>query len=158
MESVDKYLPIMSLVIAALAVFVGPMISLRMASRQLGATIAISKKNIISPIRQNWINELRKILAELTTTCTYFWTETDEEKREEYHLKVRALIGQLELYINPKEDEHKELLKNVVRMESSMFGKDELEHISGFWAVHRATIKQSQKVLKIEWERVKNEI
>ena len=143
---------------AALAVFVGPMISLRMANRQLESTIAISKKNIISPIRQNWINELRKILAELTSTCALFWTEEDERKREEYHLKVRTLIGQLELYINPKEDEHKELLKNVVRMESSMFGNDEPDHISSFWTVHRATIEQSQKVLKIEWERVKNEI
>lgn len=158
MENVDKYLPVFSLVIAALAVFVGPMVSSRMANRQLEATIALSKKNIVSPIRQNWINELRKILAELTTTCAYFWTETNEEEREKYHLKVRSLIGHLELYINPKEAEHKDLLQNVIRMERSMFGKDQPDHISDFWAAHRATVEQSQKVLKIEWERVKNEI
>ena len=158
MENVDKFLPVFSLVIAALAVFVGPMVSSRMANRQLEATIALSRKNIVSPIRQNWINELRKILSELTTTCACFWTETNEEEREKYHLKVRSLIGHLELYINPKEAEHKDLLQNVVRMERSMFGKDQPEQISDFWSAHRATVEQSQKVLKIEWERVKNEI
>lgn len=101
---------------------------------------------------------MRQILAKLTTTCTYFWTEENEHKRESYHLEVRALIGQLELYINPKENDHKELMKRVVRMESSMFGKDEPDHVSEFWSAHRDTIEQSQKILKVEWERVKNEI
>ena len=158
MEDFDKLIPISSLIIAALAVFVGPLISSKMGEKQLTTTSSIAKKNIVAPIRQNWINELRQILAKLTTTCAYFWTEEKEERRELYHLEVRALIGQLELYINPQEDEHKELLKRVVRMESSMFGKDEPEHVSGFWFAHRETIEQSQKILKIEWERVKNEI
>ncbi len=144
--------------VAALAVLFGPFISLKIASKQLAVTSAISEKNIIAPIRQNWINELRQILSKLATTCAYFWTEEDETKQGKYHLEVRALIGQLELYINPNENEHKELMKRVVRMESSMFGKDEPGHISGFWTAHRATIEQAQKILKLEWERVKNEI
>lgn len=158
MDNLNNLLPISSLVIAALAVFVGPFISSKVANKQLSATTAIAKKNIVAPIRQNWINELRLILASLTTTCAYFWTEENEKRRESYHLEVRALIGKLELYINPNEKDHQELLKRVVRMESSMFGKDEAGHISGFWLAHRETIEQSQKILKQEWERVKHEI
>ncbi|UTW47125.1 hypothetical protein [Bacterioplanoides sp. SCSIO 12839] len=154
----DDILPVLSLIIAALAVFVGPFISSYIASKQLSATNAIAKKNIIAPIRQNWINELRIILSSLTTTCAYFWTEEDEDKRESYHLEVRALIGKLELYINANEEDHQELLKRVTRMESSMFGEDTPDHISGFWVAHRRTVEQSQKILKLEWERVKHEI
>jgi hypothetical protein len=56
-------IPILSLVVAALAVFVGPIISWRIAKRQVTANFATSNKQIIAPMRQAWINNLRDLLS-----------------------------------------------------------------------------------------------
>ena len=103
MQNLEEVIPILSLAVAVLAVLVGPFISHIIARKQIENTVILAKKNIVAPIRQRWINELREILAELTTTCTYFWSEVNEEKKEAYHLRIRSLIGKLELYINPWE-------------------------------------------------------
>jgi len=66
----ERAIPILSLVVAALAVFVGPAISLRIAKRQIRASSALANnqlrsaldagnKQITAPMRQAWINSLR---------------------------------------------------------------------------------------------------
>jgi hypothetical protein len=71
-------------------------------------------------------------LVKLTTTCTYFCPKTNKEKRDSCHLGVCEVIGQLELYVNLKEDEHNELFNLDIDMESSMFGQDKSGQISQF--------------------------
>jgi len=64
----DQVIPILSLVVAALAVFVGPLVSWFVAKRQVGSSLALTdkqiraslgaatNKQIIAPMRQAWIN------------------------------------------------------------------------------------------------------
>lgn len=158
MGDLDYILPILSLVITALAVIFGPLLSLHISRKQNETTLAIAKKNIISPIRQKWINELRDILSSITHNCASFWTETSESKREMLHLEVRALRSKLELYINPNESDHLRLLSLVSELEASMFGSEKDDEPQLFFRAQAAMTEQAQKILKTEWERVKNEI
>ncbi len=64
----DKSIPVLSLIVAALAVFVGPLISWLVAKRQLASSLEVANKQIIAPMRQAWINDLRDLLAELTSS------------------------------------------------------------------------------------------
>jgi uncharacterized protein YneF (UPF0154 family) len=70
----ERFIPILSLLIAAIAVFVGPAISVYIAKRQIRAsseianeqirmTLKASSKQITAPMRQAWINCLRNLLA-----------------------------------------------------------------------------------------------
>ncbi|HDZ08257.1 hypothetical protein [Pseudohongiella sp.] len=158
MDTLNNYIPIISLFIAALAVIFGPLISIHISSKQNLVTSAIAKKNIISPIRQNWINELRQILARITHSYAAYWTEEDESKKEDLHIAVRQLRAELTLYINPNEEDHQVLLGLVGEMEAAMFGSDSSGEPSEFWYAHQATVEQAQKILKTEWETVKNKI
>lgn len=151
-------LPALSLLIAALAVFFGPLISSSIATKEREASLAIAKKNIIAPIRQAWINELRLLLSKLTHNAALYWSEIDSEKREEIHLVIRELRSLLALYVNPNEQNHIDLVAFVGEMEAAMFGSDQGDEPKRFWYSHNCVVEQSQKILKLEWERVKNEI
>jgi hypothetical protein len=63
----EKLFPVLSLVVAGLAVFVGPIISLQIARRQVASSLQVANKQITAPMRQSWINSLRDLLAELTS-------------------------------------------------------------------------------------------
>jgi hypothetical protein len=76
----NQLLPIISLIVAALAVFLGPLISWAIAKRhtssfeknlllQTETSLKIANKKIIAPMRQAWINQLRDLIAELTGKC-----------------------------------------------------------------------------------------
>jgi hypothetical protein len=151
-------LPALSLLIAALAVFFGPLISSSIARREREASLLIAKKNIIAPIRQAWINELRILLSKLTHNAAIYWSENDQNKRDEIHLNFREQRSLLALYLNPNEQNHIDLLDFVGEMEATIFGSDQEGEPQQFWHSHNRVIEQSQKILKLEWERVKNEI
>lgn len=85
-------IPILSLVVAALAVFVGPIISRRVANRQLEANLDVANKQIIAPMRQGWINMLRDLLSEITSSALHyhvagFEDRTDEDYQHLTHLE-----------------------------------------------------------------------
>jgi len=49
---VDMVIPVLSLLVAAIAVFVGPLISWSIANRQVQSSLAVANKQIIAPMRQ----------------------------------------------------------------------------------------------------------
>src|ERR1035437_5167435 len=87
---------VLSLVVAALAVFVGPIISLYIGRRQVASTLEVANKQITAPMRQAWINSLRDLLAELTRIGI---VEVQEDKAHAairrdrmMHLQYRVLL------------------------------------------------------------------
>jgi hypothetical protein len=76
------WLPVLSLVIAALAVFFGPLISLRIAKRQIEASLAVTIRQTIAPMRQKWIDDLRERVAEYGSVAGWFYkvAHTDDKK------------------------------------------------------------------------------
>jgi hypothetical protein len=156
-DEANTIIPMISLAIAGLAVFFSPLISMRIASKQQETSLKVSNKQIIAPIRQNWINELRHTLADLNGKCAHYWAAGYEEREDEEYRYITEQIAKLELYINPNEREHVALLEHVKNMTNAIEGGSP-ERDKEFWLAHEASVKQSQLILKKEWERVKNEI
>lgn len=148
---------ILSLSVAGLAVFVGPFISLVIAKRQITSSTRTSEKQIISPIRQAWINELRMIIAELTSKAAHYWASGYEDREDADYYRITELEHQLKLYLNPRESDHLELLDKVHKMTDEI-GASNTKMDIVFWEAHNAVIEISQQILKREWERVKKDI
>jgi len=163
----NTMLSLLSLVVAALAVLFGPIISWIIAKRhssssqknvlmQTEASLRIANKQVVAPMRQAWINSLRDLIAELTGKCAHFWAAGFEKRRDEEYQRIAELEYKLALFINPKEDDHKKLLDKARLMVAFLeTGKEADEN---FWQSHKGIIELSQQILKKEWNRVKEEI
>lgn len=157
-EFVKSALPFLSLVIAMLAVVVGPIVSMRISKNQNANNLRIANKQIIAPIRQSWVNELRVLLADITGKCSHYWASGYEDRTDAEYQYITESINKLNLYINSKEESHLKLLVHVTEMHNALLSGSSIESDAEFWNSHKLTIEQSQFVLKKEWERVKNEI
>lgn len=147
-----EYIPLISLVVAALAVFVGPMISLRVAERQTKSSLEVANKQITAPMRQAWINNLRDLLAELTSSALDYFNSGKDEMSDEAYRWLTLLEHKVQLMLNPDEEDHK-LLEQLIgkllkAIDSHVKGQDDC----------MAVIDLSRKVLKREWDRVKEPI
>ncbi len=165
----ESLLPFLSLIVAALAVFFGPILSwyvakrqtavaLRNAELQSSTSLRIANKQIIAPMRQAWINNLRDLLSELLGKCEHYWAAGFEERQDDEYRGITELKNRLVLFINPEEDDHRKLLEHVKMMVEVLEGGSGLEGDKKFWDNYRVTLQLSQSVLKKEWNRVKEEI
>ena len=63
----ENFAPILSLSIAAAAIFVDPMISWKIAKRQIASSMLIAREGIMAPVRHAWTVDLRDLLAQLSS-------------------------------------------------------------------------------------------
>jgi hypothetical protein len=152
----DKVIPLLSLIVAALAVFIGPMISWRIAKRQIASSLDVANKQIIAPMRQAWINNLRDLLAELISSSLHYYVAGYEDRKDEEYQYLTLLEHKVQLMLNPKEEDHQQLEALVRRMiqsiESGKGGTD------AFPNIRTELISVSRDILKREWDRVKQPI
>lgn len=153
-----SWLPFLSLVVAVLAVVVGPLISWCVAMRQLQTSLRVSNKQIIAPMRQAWINNLRELVAELSGKCAHYWAAGYEDRDDAEYRHITELVHKLELYINSAEADHAALLAQVRIMEQLLSAGSNQETDRTFWEAHHRVMELSQKILKREWDRVKENI
>jgi len=154
----SQIIPILSLVVAALAVFFGPIVTYLVAKEKNTTSIQVSNKQIIAPIRQEWINSLRELIADISGKCAHYWSSGFEDRNDDEYRHITELVYKLQLYINPNEEDHSTLLKNVREMTSALSAGSSAENDENFWSSHKEVMSISQSILKREWERVKNEI
>lgn len=149
-------IPILSLGVAALAVFVGPMISLLIARRQVMSSLEVANKQIIGPMRQAWINNLRDLLAELASSAHHYFVAGFEERTDEEYRRLSLLEHKIQLMLNPKEEDHRKLEQLIRTMIGALERGKEAD--SDFVSAHPMVMKLSREVLKREWDRVKKPI
>ena len=152
----DNITSILSLIVAALAVFVGPFISLHVAKRQVRSSLDAANRQIIDPMRQAWINALRDLLSELCSSALHYFVAGFEDRKDDEHQRLTHLETKIQLMLNAKEDDHIQLEKLIRQMVSALeSGKD---GDASFIAAHPKVIELSRQVLKREWNRVKDPI
>ncbi|MBI3021317.1 MAG: hypothetical protein HYY59_04895 [Candidatus Omnitrophica bacterium] len=152
----DKSIPVLSLVVAALAVFVGPLISWLIARRQLASSLEVSNKQIIAPMRQAWINNLRDLLAELTSSALHYHVAGYEDRTDKEYQRLTLLEHKVALILNPLEEDHSRLEQLIRKMVSAIArGREGDEE---FVQVHPAVVDLSRQVLKREWNRIRDRI
>ncbi len=136
-------IPILSLIVAALAIFIGPLISARAAKRAM-----------LGPMRQKWINDLRALLADVSSRCLHYYQAGYEDRTEEEYQHITELEHRIIFMINPNEPDHQALVQVVRNMIGGLEkGKDgDAQFVSSY----EQLLKDGRAVLKKEWNVVKD--
>lgn len=152
----NEAVPTLSLIVAALAIFVGPIISFIVAKRQIASSLAVSHKQIIAPMRQAWINSLRDVIAELTSKAFRYHCTGFEERKDAEYLYLAELEHRIRLMLNPAEDDHT-ALELLIREMVSSAGRG-MEDADKFSEFHTQVMAMSRRILKRERNVVKEKI
>ena len=150
-------IPTLSLIVAALAVIFGPLISLRIAKRQMASSAEVANKQITAPMRQAWINNLRDLVAELTGDTLHYFTAGHEFKGCENFQRLTFVESKIQLMLNPNEEDHQKLEWMIRAMLEALRRGDE-QGRQKFIETHQEVTKLTREVLKREWNRVKDKI
>jgi hypothetical protein len=140
---------VISLLIALAAVFVGPIVTLRVADRHIRATVR-------STNRQHWIHEVRGELSALLAILaegSIYAREVRAADRSVGRPLMRDAVekrAKMVLLLNPKEDLHKELVRRIDAAMDSMTNPE-----ASTDTLFEAVVSQAQTILKAEWVRVK---
>lgn len=154
----------LSLVVAALAVFFGPLTSWRIAKAQIKASadlsafqvlslLETSNKQIVAPMRQAWINDLRNLLSELLSSAFHYYVAGYEDRTDQEYQRVTHLEHKVKLMLNPNEEDHQHLEELIATMIRSIERNPKFS--DNFPDLHDDLVSLSRKVLKREWDRVK---
>jgi len=145
-------IPVLSLLVAALAVFVGPLVSWAVARRQLQISQRIASRQLVGPMRQAWIHELRRALAELLSSALHYFVAGFEDRTDKEYRRLTELEQEVILMVNPNEKEHVALLGTIRQMVGALeTGRLEDQFISS----HKQATELAQRILKTEWNRVR---
>jgi hypothetical protein len=111
-----------------------------------------SREAIVSDSRQKWINSLRDELSSLISHLKQYSNSSPERKNEIFS-KIWTELFRIELLLNPKEDLHNKLLKEI----NTAFSLCTVQEKNEEFAAHsHKVLSTSKELLKLEWERVKN--
>ncbi len=141
----SEIISFLAMLVSLVAVIIGPIVTFKVAKRQ-----------IVSPIRQKWIDELRELISEYLSECEKLLVLGEDGllNKEKTYTRLLYLEQKLKLMLNPKEERHIELL--------GIFKKitEEIQHgvgnIIDFGGQLKGATEVSQKILKEEWVRVKS--
>lgn len=147
-----ELIPILSLCVAALAVFVGPFVTVFVTKRQIASSLEIANRQIVAPMRQAWINSLRDLLAELAGDTLHYHLTGYEDRSEPEYRRLALLEHKISLMLNPLEADHQKLEALIRSLVSC------LERQEQFPGLHQGVVEQSRRILKTEWNRVRESI
>ena len=167
-DAIKELLPILSLLVAFLAVIASPYVSYRVVSRQIKSSgetteqyantaIQIVNRNIIAPLRQEWINKLRSTLAEFFAKAEAYKIKGSSKNTESDFHELLVLVNFIELMLNPDEDDHISLL-NYLRSIQGLLNSSIESQLDVYWGAIKDGRAQAKRVLGKEWSKVKNEI
>ena len=157
LSDIDKLLPLLSLIVAVLAVFFGPLISWLVAENQTKISLKVANKQIIAPMRQQWINNLRDTITELLSKSVHYFASGYDERTDAEDLRMTELHNKIELVIIPKEHDHIKLSNLTNLMLETIHGENLVES-KAFMKSHIEIKELAQKIFKDEWDRVKSDI
>lgn len=164
----SQLLNILSLCIALLAVIVSPLVSWLVSKRQFETSLHISNKQVMAPIKKEWVESLQNYVAELLSTSLWFYvseedlsqnssdTEEYEDASERVEKKLLLIMSQIELMLDPTNDHHNNLLKSLKATYYSMWHGN--EEFLKFPDYHKESVKICQTVIKDELLRIQSEI
>ncbi|EJE8156781.1 hypothetical protein M5103_004539 [Vibrio alginolyticus] len=137
--------------VAFLALFIAPIVNAR-----------ISRRQVIAPMRQAWINSLRDKLAEILSIVSVARfdivssidasTETRDRSLNEDRLRYERLVflvASIELHINSRESDHQSLVVLLKEISQGYHDNNDVEPRVA------ELVELSQKILSDEWKATK---
>ena len=149
-------IPILSLVIALLAVFFVPILSWFVARRQTATSLAVANKQITAPMRQAWINTLRDLTAELTSRSLHYFVAGFEDRTDAEYQQLTLLEHKIALMLNATEPDHQQFEQAIRKMVASLERGKFMD--ADFIQASEQTRALARAIFKHEWNRVKEPI
>jgi hypothetical protein len=151
-DSEQLWIPVLSLAVAFLSVLIGPLVTFWVTKRQIQSAQQIASMQVISPMRQAWLNTLRQKLAELTGNSLHYFQAGYEDRTDTEYRAMTLLAQEVELMLNPSEEDPRQLIDLIWKMLHSINSRDLDEYPDN----HKAVIALSRRILKAEWEATKS--
>ncbi len=151
-ELLQLWIPILSLSVALLSVLIGPAITIWVTQRQIRSAQQIATMQVISPMRQAWLNSLREKLAELTGYSLHYYQAGYEDRSDTEYRRMTHLSQEVELMLNPMEETPRLLIDEISKMLGSI---NDSVGATKYAEHHKNVMFLSRKVLKAEWEATK---
>lgn len=104
-------------------------------------------------MRQQWINDLRSLLSEVSSSGLHYFQTGFEDRSEEESMRLADLEHKTIFMINPNEPKHQELIKVIRNMLSALERGREGE--SDFISSYENLLEVCRAVLKKEWSVLK---
>ena len=165
MDNWQNWAPIVSAATALVAVILGPVISYKIAKAQMRTGTDIAYRQVISPIRQAWIDNLRQCMVEVLHVSLQYYTagvydgididslpDAGESVRSKMNYKMEHILSKMQLMLNPDEQDNKMLIE---KLRSCYVQALEDDHVK-FPESHKSAEALCKAVLKREWEAVKS--
>ena len=148
---VKDIISIGALGVAFLALFIAPFVNAR-----------ISKRQVIAPMRQAWINALRDKVAEFVSIISINRlhicpSESDSPERkieahkedQQRYERLKFLVASVELHINSSETDHTKLVEQLSSIVNDYHDNEDSS------AKLKILVKLTQKILSDEWKVTK---
>ena len=104
-------------------------------------------------MRQKWINDLRDLLSEITSSCLHYFVSGYEDRSDEEYQHIKLLEHRIMFMINQNEPTHTDLVKTIRNMVSALERGSKFD--SDFIQSYEKAVKDGRNVLKTEWNVVK---
>jgi hypothetical protein len=131
--------------------------SLELNQRQTDSSLAVANKQIVAPMRQKWINDLRDLIAELASDSLHYFRAGHDFEGYKNFQRLTFLESKIQLMLNPNEEDHQKLEWMIAEMLKALQSGGE-QGRADFIATHPEVMKFSRQVFKREWNRVKENI
>lgn len=173
----EKIMPwIVALIIGCLTIFITRnqiKASKESINKQIDASMKIAQleinKSVLSGNRQDWINTLRDTSSELVANLESLNIELINAKlikqtrefklNQKYTFEISRLGTKIELLLNPIEEKTKIALDALKNMSSSIITDEAITsdyNRIGYKVHEKVFLDTIKKILKEEWQRVKN--
>jgi len=161
-------LPVLSLVVALLAVFVGPILTWKLTGRQikeardatdkqLEAAKRSANKQIVAPMREAWISKLREKIAQFIANLNYVTSMGNQAPMLEAR-EIQRLQVEITLMLNPNEPDHNALVVTLLKLTNLLSRAHRGENCTAEYGAQCGEVfRLSQIILRKEWNRVKTE-
>jgi len=144
---------VVSSLTALVAVIVSPLITWWQTKKHIAVQKQIANRQILAPLREAWISNLRGKLAEFEGKLLHLRI-TNERSDEAVRGPIRdfcILQAEITLLLNPAEDDHRQLSFAISKLVTALD-----DNPNDFLKKTNDVEVLAQKVLRAEWNRVKD--
>jgi len=143
-------IPILSLAVALLTVLVGPLVSWAIAKRSMMITQRTSARQLVLPMPQAWLNELRTKLAELIAITMHYYVAGYDDRTDEEYRNLGLLEQQLKLLLDPANSAHQKLVRAIRNAVEAIGGVGPKGH-ERFAEAHLMFERLARELVQEEW-------
>ena len=162
-------IPVLSLIVSIIAICAGYKRALKVAQIQIDSAVRLNVRQIISPMRQVWIDSLRQKTSEFLNLSDrlYNFLHENNNVREFYKThewefvppdadrKIDLLYYDIVLMLNDKEEDHSKFIELLHNCRKNVFNKNLSR--PEFYETHHEILRLCKSILKREWKRVKTD-